>query len=458
MQSDNLDKAIKEAADHHHPAYDENAWNKMEKLLDKHLPQEKDDRRRIIFSLLMFLLLGGGAWFFISKPWKSGKPASDLVNQTQPSSHTPVNPVLSDKEKTVSTTAGIVIKEQNEKSVNPEKENDLSLQGLSTRQYNIIASQNVIKLKQKETGKTNGAAELNKITSNKNSSGVTVVPDKSNEVQPLTLNADKKSNNSPVTENTSVAGNSKQENISSVKTNEEQKITDKAEPSNQNNAVTSATSPVLKKNAGKNQKKNPFFFSVSAGAEINAAGINSLGKLKPTYGAGIGYTFHNKFTLRTGFYVSRKIYTASPDEYHPPSSFWTYYPDLKKVDADCKVFEIPLLLSYNFSNTKDHSLYGTVGISSYLMKRETYSYLSQPASGIPTTRKFTLNNKNKHYFSVLDLGGGYQRNINNTLSIAAEPYVKIPFDGIGFGKMQLNSAGVLVTLDIKPFNGSKKKK
>ena len=57
MQSDDFDKKIKEAAEHHHPAYEEKAWEQMEKLLDKHLPVKKEDRRRIIF-LLLFLLLG----------------------------------------------------------------------------------------------------------------------------------------------------------------------------------------------------------------------------------------------------------------------------------------------------------------------------------------------------------------------------------------------------------------
>ena len=38
MQFDEFDKKAKEAADHHHPAYDEQAWAKMEKKLNKHLP------------------------------------------------------------------------------------------------------------------------------------------------------------------------------------------------------------------------------------------------------------------------------------------------------------------------------------------------------------------------------------------------------------------------------------
>ena len=72
MQSEKMNIKIREAAENHHPAYDEKAWEKMEKLLDKHLPQKKDDRRRIIFFLLLFLLLGG-AGVIIGKPFRSGK-------------------------------------------------------------------------------------------------------------------------------------------------------------------------------------------------------------------------------------------------------------------------------------------------------------------------------------------------------------------------------------------------
>jgi len=48
MWDEEINKKIKEAADQYHPAYDEEAWGKMEKLLDKHLPQKKDWRRIIL--------------------------------------------------------------------------------------------------------------------------------------------------------------------------------------------------------------------------------------------------------------------------------------------------------------------------------------------------------------------------------------------------------------------------
>ena len=60
-------------------------------------------------------------------------------------------------------------------------------------------------------------------------------------------------------------------------------------------------------------------------------------------------------------------------------------------------------------------------------------------------------NENKHYFSVLDLSAGYNLHLSKTVSLSAEPYLKIPLSGIGVGKVQLNSTGVLFTLGIRPF-------
>src|SRR6476659_3551256 len=84
MLFDNFDKKIKEAAEQHHPAYDENAWRKMENLLNQHLPRQKDRRR---FFLLAFTILsvGGGSFFFLSKP---NAKNSDLVVQQNISSTT----------------------------------------------------------------------------------------------------------------------------------------------------------------------------------------------------------------------------------------------------------------------------------------------------------------------------------------------------------------------------------
>ena len=63
MWDDEINKKIKDAADQYHPAYDENAWDKMELLLDQHLPVEKKRKRKYFLIPLLALLLGSS--FFI---------------------------------------------------------------------------------------------------------------------------------------------------------------------------------------------------------------------------------------------------------------------------------------------------------------------------------------------------------------------------------------------------------
>ena len=67
----------------------------------------------------------------------------------------------------------------------------------------------------------------------------------------------------------------------------------------------------------------------------------------------------------------------------------------------------------------------------------------------------TIQNQNQHWFSILTLSGGYQYKISNRFSIMAEPYIEMPLSGIGFGKINLNSSGLLFTAVIKPFAAKK---
>ena len=92
------------------------------------------------------------------------------------------------------------------------------------------------------------------------------------------------------------------------------------------------------------------------------------------------------------------------------------------------------------------------------MDREDYIYwYTNSSSGSYYSKYFVIKNKNKHYFSVVNLSAGFTRKLNNSISITAEPYVKIPFQGIGLGNVQLNSGGILFTVGVRPFNSNKKK-
>ena len=136
-----------------------------------------------------------------------------------------------------------------------------------------------------------------------------------------------------------------------------------------------------------------------------------------------------------------------------------YYPYLQKVYADCKGYEIPLSVSYQFGKSSLQNWFVSTGLSSYLMKKEVYNYdYKTTPSGPLQKASWTVENENKHFFSVAILSAGYQRQLSRTISFTAEPYFKVPLSGVGYGKVKLNSAGVLFSLNIKAFTASKKAK
>ena len=298
-------------------------------------------------------------------------------------------------------------------------------------------------------------------------------------VNPNKRNPGKNKPNKQVTEKgnnntqpaTPVEKNNNQQNIPAVidkqKTDDTQKITDLQKPeevqkpekiTEEQQSKPAESQPILtansktKKEKNKNSFLNNLFFTVSAGPDFSTVGTEDLGKVKPVVGVGIGYQLTRKFSLRTGFYTARKVYTADPYDYHPPYNVWAAYPNLKDIEANCKVYEIPVTIDYTFSENKKQGWFVSTGLSTFLMKEERYVYHYKPNSS-PTYVTYTkrINNQNKHYFSVLDFSGGYTRHLNKNFSLRAEPYAKFALGGVGYGKVKLNGGGVLVSAIMRPF-------
>ncbi|MBI5856766.1 MAG: hypothetical protein HZB42_03865 [Sphingobacteriales bacterium] len=449
MQFEEFDDKIRQAADHHHPAYDEQAWSKMEKLLDKHLPREEEKKRRFIFFLLFFLLLGGGAWLLISKPWDKEK--SKMAD------------------KTIASSAN-----RNEKPAGLGSSSDNKPVSLDPRSGRLSEVETAVP---ENTGRNT--------TIEKNISNPVVFSAKnpvSNKQKPVEIRKEKKDqNNIPFTATEINKPQPAAENISNpVSVSTEKPLADKNEmpreiinqpkveksrdadiikqikevPAPESKTVSVTQNQKTKKT--KIKKPNSFFIGLSAGPDLSFVSSDKPGTVKIIGGGGFGFTLHNRVTIRTGFYSGRKVYTASPGSYNPPASWWAYYPNLQKVDADCKVYEIPILLSYNFGHNKTNNWFASAGISTLLMKTEAYNYFYKyTASGPVISKKWTIKDKNKHYFSVLTLSAGFQQKIGKRISLVAEPYIKLPLAGVGFGKVKLNSGGILFTVGVNLFGRQK---
>ena len=448
MQSENFDKKIKDSLSQRPPGNDNPEWNKMEALLDKHMPQEKKDRRRIIVILFLFLLTGGGAFLI----WKNSNGDKNNITTIESQNKNPES--TKDNTTTAKSTNSVItnpetenVSEKTAADLNDQESSDL--QKIKTPNNNSSISQTP---KAPESVIADASVTKNKQKENNNPIADNINPTKSTdnkadkEKEPATNVEGEKTGSNPVSTDKNEPGKlDTQKPVNENKTDEQKPVTKESQPK-------TAKKPNSQKQQNKRSFLDNLFFSASAGPYFSAVGFHNAGKVKLAVGAGLGYQISEKFSIRTGFYSARKVYTADPEDYDPPYNVSQYYPNLKYIDANCKVYEIPVMIDYTISSNKRSSWFVSGGVSSLIMKEEKYEYYFKPNYS-PTYVTYTkrIKDQNKHYFSQLNISGGYTRNINNHISLRAEPYVKFAMSGVGLGKVNLNSGGILFTGIIKPF-------
>jgi hypothetical protein len=546
-EMDHMDQVIREAANNHHPAYNDKAWEKMELQLDKHLPQKKD-RRRLIFFLLFFLLLGTGTFFvltnrpgndkstaaeknsgdkkekgastaeYVAQNSQTVKEEAQVPVSTDGSSNSDVPVVTENNDKAVTTTGNKPQAQKNDakgqnsfadrtnnsndepntnkkqitsSKLKPQNNDTKGQNGFADRLNNNdepdtnngqITSSKFKPQKKDKKNIYNFTDELNNGNDIPASTGKRKISNKSktkvkitttqpieetqtgeelaDKAKPIAGNTDSKLKiaiTAPVTEtdeNTtasviSAENKDKKVTVEETKTNKET-VKDSVKPAEDKKLIVENKNPAppSDKKKSENKFRNNFGLTFSAGPDVSFVKLSNTGKTTLTYGAGISYGFAKRFTARAGFYVSKKVYEATPDQYHTPGG---NYPYLTDVDAKCNIYEIPVSLSYSFGQRKKHNWFGSVGLSSFIMKKEDYVYNYKTPTGQTFSYSYAANNENKHYFSVLNLSGGYQYQFNKWLSLQAEPYLQVPLGGVGAGKIKLNSAGILFTVTVKPF-------
>lgn len=432
-----INKKIQDAAENSRPAYDAHAWEKMEQLLDEHLP-EKKDKRRIIFLLMLLLLPAAAIYFGIH--YQNSRGTLSFHN---------AKPVIQ---------PGMLSGGESKKARPGNKASFSSKGNIPANSAIDVSSRSIHKI-------STGVFQYN--ISVKNSFGITrsrfssKLFAENNADQPTKniITTGESNRSSIISEEPSINSASKEDPISTMavattRASDDPDIDAGNEKAEKNKVITK-NETVTKSNARKikgqvHQFAQNFSIGVVTGPDVSGVKLNNTGKLTFIIGAQVAYRIAHKFTLRSGFLIEKKIYSVGPGEYHsqlynPASNY------LKTVGANCTISEVPLTLSYNFSKAKKHEWFVSGGLSSYFMKKESYEYFYKYPSGNTYTKYYSVSNKNKHYFSVVDLSAGYSHPINKRMSFAVEPYLKLPVTGIGVGKIKLNSAGVLFSLNFKAF-------
>lgn len=465
-----MDKKIRAAAENDSQRYDDNSWDNMNVLLNKHLPVRKDRRRYLLLLIVLLVAIPG---FIITKNYLSSGTHRPVTEQHNTSAPDKSKNGISEKVQpgnsngsTINSSAGEPTGSapdaatEKEQGIQPKKgTGDAGNPGLQTAAPAINANQSGYKGKPltEESFVNIGTKNAGKGKRTKPANGIqpsaTEQPAINHEgavAKQSTRDADQQKTTTPasqlpVNDQPKTSENAVADKPASKETTPAQTITDKpADPS-----ATANNTPEKKKTPKKSTSR--FSINLSAGPEVTSVGTERMGKWRAAYGIGFGYAINDRIGIRAGFYAGDKIYSADSTNYKTPYTSGGYNNKLSRIDADCFVYEIPVTLIYSFPASGKHNWFASTGLSTYLMKKEKYIYTYTGPWGQTVSYTHNYNNENSHYFSVLNLSGGYQYHFNDRLSLLAEPYVKVPLTGIGAGKVKLNAGGVLFTLSVKPF-------
>lgn len=154
------------------------------------------------------------------------------------------------------------------------------------------------------------------------------------------------------------------------------------------------------------------------------------------------YQFLQRWSISSGGIWSLKKYTSQEATY-------AGYP-ANELQGTCQILDLPINVSYYFKSRGKTTAFSSVGVSSYFMLNEEYTYEIQ--SGYNSNSYTTyVKNENTEWFKILNLSVGIQHHVKNRLYLLAEPFVKVPLDGVGEGNVELSSWGLFFGAKYKLF-------
>ena len=468
-----IEQIVKNAAEAHEPAFDEQAWKKMEVLLDK----EEDRRRPFIFWLwwLLPLLIGAGVLsYFTFTKIKNEKGITVQKNDNAAGQKNKNNFLEADKKSDIAGSTNT----NNTLHNNSVTKNNIDNKTSDVVTYNDFAKTKNVVINN-DLVKNNDVAAVNNYKTSRR--GTNTKKQTADEV----LSSSKKitdkvagKTKAIITPASPVSDDEKTEALAENSISENLDKSKKTEPANVNSETLTKPEEaiVIKVDAGKlNEKEiekiidsaitksvtdkktktkiSKFYVIVSGGAEASGVRLFSADKITSRVGLAAGYQINKNLSIQTGFFVSNKKYIAGKEDYKTKEgSYWNIV-DIKSIDANCRVYEIPLLVRYDFTPGKKLNIFATAGLSSYIMKKEDYNISYERYGTLHQAAVKYAGNTN--FLSVLRLSAGAEKKISRQFAVFASPGIAIPLAGVGEGKVKLYSTDIMLGLKFMPSRKNK---
>lgn len=193
-----------------------------------------------------------------------------------------------------------------------------------------------------------------------------------------------------------------------------------------------------------------FYVGLLTGPDLSTVKLETL---NAGYGVGaiLGYRFNDHWGVETGVFWSNKNYYANGKDFNTKKLVaLPSHTNILNVDGNCYMYEIPVNVNYYFGKGSGYNWFVNLGASSYLMNKEYYDYLAERYN-MQWAGNWSYKNASKDWFSVLNVGAGFDQRIGKSGKLRLQPYFRIPIRGTGTGKLPITSTGFYIGYTQKLF-------
>ncbi len=197
-------------------------------------------------------------------------------------------------------------------------------------------------------------------------------------------------------------------------------------------------------------QRNPSRITIGLSIAPDMSTVGSISNFQnPGYKLGISveYNLTENLGVSVGAMHSTVNYVADGGEYNP-GIYWKDGIRPDEAIARCVLIDIPVSLKYNFAHFDHSRLYGTAGVSTYIMLNEDYQFEYQNYDN-DLIQNWSDRTGTSHWMSNAGISIGYELDVNPNFSIRAEPFIKVPIREVGWGNVKLYSLGSFLSINYK---------
>ncbi|SDG41486.1 hypothetical protein SAMN04487996_118127 [Dyadobacter soli] len=184
--------------------------------------------------------------------------------------------------------------------------------------------------------------------------------------------------------------------------------------------------------------------------DLSTVGLKDFSKPGTSVSLLVEYAVLPRLFIQSGAVWSRKDYYAPADAYQIPAKPHYYPPPMTGIDGICKVLEVPLNLRYDIVLRERSRWFASGGFSSYHMNSEKYKYYFVDENDPKIMNRGWNGTTGWYFFSHANVSAGYEYRISRKLSLLAEPSIRIPLKRVGYGKVNLITTGLWLSVRYTP--------